>query len=143
MTLPSRDNLKEQAKRLRSALAAKGEKVGHSKALELVAQQHGYRDWNTLYAALGNGPQRLVLALGDAVMGSYLKQRFEGEIVSITALSKGRREVTILFERPVDVVAFDSFSAYRQRVTAIIDDQGRAFAKTSDNIPHLVIDRVL
>lgn len=142
MTLPSKNDLKDQAKRLRSALAANGENIGHSQSLELVAQQHGFRDWNTLHAALGNGPQRLELVLGDVVEGSYLKQTFAGEIVSLTSLSKGRREVTILFEDPVDVVAFDSFSAYRQRITAVIDDQGRAFAKTSDDVPHLIIDRV-
>ena len=99
MNLPSREELKAQAKRLRSAMAAAGEKVGHSKALELVAQQHGYRDWNTLHAALGNGPKRLEINLGSFVSGNYLKQPFDGEVVSVTLLSKGRREVTIQFEK--------------------------------------------
>lgn len=46
-------DLKAQAKRLRAALAARGTDVGHSVALELVAQAHGHRDWNTASAAVG------------------------------------------------------------------------------------------
>jgi hypothetical protein len=41
---------KQQAKRLRTSLAERGVEVTHSEALELVAQQHGARDWNTLAA---------------------------------------------------------------------------------------------
>ncbi|MFC6713246.1 glyoxalase superfamily protein [Branchiibius cervicis] len=42
---------KQLASRLRAALATDGVEVSHSRALELVAAQHGYRDWNTLVAA--------------------------------------------------------------------------------------------
>ena len=42
---------KQQAKRLRTSLAERGVEVTHSEALELVAHQHGARDWNTLAAA--------------------------------------------------------------------------------------------
>ena len=41
---------KDQAKRLRASLAGRGVEVSHSEALELVARQHGARDWNTLAA---------------------------------------------------------------------------------------------
>ncbi len=41
---------KDQAKRLRTALAEQGVELSHSAALELVARQHGARDWNTLAA---------------------------------------------------------------------------------------------
>ena len=41
---------KQQAKRLRTSLAERGVEVTHSEALELVAHQHGARDWNTLAA---------------------------------------------------------------------------------------------
>lgn len=44
---------KQQAKRLRTSLAERGVEVTHSEALELVAQQHGARDWNTLAAQPG------------------------------------------------------------------------------------------
>lgn len=39
------------AARLRAALATDGVEISHSKALELVARQHGYRDRSTLAAA--------------------------------------------------------------------------------------------
>jgi catechol 2,3-dioxygenase-like lactoylglutathione lyase family enzyme len=51
---------KQMARRLREDLAARGVEVGHSEALELVAHQHGARDWNTLAArspaVRGDGP---------------------------------------------------------------------------------------
>ena len=52
--LPALDGLKEQARRLRAALGSEGQTLSHSKALELVAAQHGFRDWNTLHAHIGN-----------------------------------------------------------------------------------------
>ena len=42
---------KAMARRLRTALAARGLDIPHSEALELVAHQLGARDWNTLAAA--------------------------------------------------------------------------------------------
>ncbi|WP_193605642.1 DUF6225 family protein [Nocardioides dongkuii] len=41
---------KERARLLRQELAAAGFDVPHSLTLELVAHQHGFRDWNTLAA---------------------------------------------------------------------------------------------
>jgi hypothetical protein len=52
--IPNLTTLKDQARRLRSRLQAGGENIGHSRALELIAAQYGYNDWNTLHAALGN-----------------------------------------------------------------------------------------
>jgi hypothetical protein len=51
---------KLMAKRLRADLAARGLTISHSEALELVAHQHGARDWNTLAATTRNGrpPER-------------------------------------------------------------------------------------
>ena len=140
LNLPSRDVLKDQAKRLRAALDRTDDPVSHSRALELVAQQYGFRDWNTLSAALGNGPEGKVIALGDAVSGRYLKQPFSGEVIGLQQLSGGRRRLTIQFEKPVDVVSFDSFSAFRSRITTVIDADGRAVEKTSDEIPHLILE---
>lgn len=54
--LPSTDDLKQQARRLRTALAARGTELSHGHALELVAAQHGVRDWNTLSAS-ASGPR--------------------------------------------------------------------------------------
>ncbi len=51
-------------------------------------------------------------------------------------------EVTLHFDTPVDVVEFESFSGFRQRVTAMVSGDGVSWAKTSDGVPHLVIEAV-
>lgn len=141
-TLPSLDALKDQAKRLRARLSAENGAIGHSKSLELIAAQYGYRDWNTLHAAAGNRPPFDPWMLGSRVKGRYLGKPFAGEIVSAQALTAqpGRYRLTFRFDEPVDVVTFDSFSAFRQRVTATIDETGRTVEKTSNGCPHLELE---
>lgn len=46
------DDAKSMARRLRAAMETRGLAATHSDALELVAAQLGYRDWNTTSAAL-------------------------------------------------------------------------------------------
>ena len=147
MTERSFDNLrsgsieafKTQAKRLRSALAEDGDFISHSEALELLAKQMGFRDWNTLHAAVRN--LRPAPLLGERVSGAYLGQEFIGEITAIEALSSERWRVTVNFDEPVDVVTFESFSAYRQRVTAVIGKDGASAEKTSDGRPQMELRR--
>ncbi len=135
--LPSLESLKDQAKRLRTSLGSDGSSISHSKALELVAKQYGFRDWNTLAATAGNRPPPLVT--GGRVHGHYLGQAFEGEIIAIRELtsSPGMRQITLHFDEPVDVVTFDSFSAFRRRVSAVIDEDGRSPQRTSNGRPQL------
>ena len=45
---------KQMAKTLRAALQGRDQEVSHSTALELVAQQLGYKDWNTASALLAD-----------------------------------------------------------------------------------------
>jgi catechol 2,3-dioxygenase-like lactoylglutathione lyase family enzyme len=52
-SMPTPDEAKAQAKRLRTALAAAGIDIGHSATLELLAKSHGLADWNTLTGAAG------------------------------------------------------------------------------------------
>lgn len=139
--LPSLDELKDQARRLRKSLADAGTAVGHSRSLELVARQYGYADWNTLHAAVGNAPPRRFLP-GERVSGRYLGQPFTGEILGLEALTSapGRSRITLHFDEPVDVVTFASFSAFRRRVSATIDEDGVSPARTSNGQPHLVLD---
>jgi hypothetical protein len=132
------DAAKAQARALRVALEAEGREISHSHALELVAKSHGHKDWNTLHAAIGNGPAPPV-NLGQLVEGAYLKQPFLGWVTGITELSSGRYEVVLDFDQPVDVVTFDSFSNFRSRVTKIVGPDGRSFEATSDGVPHLVL----
>lgn len=46
---------KAQARRLRAALSDEAIPLGHRKTLDLIARVHGWRDWNTLSAALDKG----------------------------------------------------------------------------------------
>lgn len=46
------EQAKQMAKRLRASLEIRNQRVPHSTALELVAQQLGYKDWNTASAML-------------------------------------------------------------------------------------------
>lgn len=138
MTLPSIETVKDQAKRLRSSLGNNGQNIGHSKALELMAQQYGYKDWNTLNAKLGNRPPPGPVELGQHVQGHYLGKPFAGEVLAVRRLNgQDRFRVTFQFEEPVDVVEFDSFSAFRQRVTCTIGNDGKTIEKTSNGEPQM------
>ena len=138
-TLPALEDLKAQAKRLRQSLTAEGNFISHSEALELLAHQHGYRDWNTLHAAAGNRPAS-PLALGAHISGLYLGQAFRGEIIALAQLNHGSHyRLTVEFDEPVDVVTFDSFSAFRKRVNCTVGADGKSPALTGDGAPQMVI----
>ncbi len=132
------EDLKAEARTLRQAREAAGSPMTHSQALEAVAHAHGYRDWNAASAALLRDPVCPV-ALGDKVSGLYLKQPFTGTVRSADISSAGYYRLVLHFDTPVDVVPFDSFSMFRQRVTCRIDTQGRSPEKTSDGHPHMVL----
>jgi len=137
LMLPSLETLKAQAKRLRDALAEEGDFIKHGEALELVARQFGYRDWNTLHAAAGNR-QPLPVAVGNDVSGLYLGQPFKARILSLQTLADdGYLRISLDLDEAVDVVKFDSFSAYRKRITATIGPDGSTVTRTSDGEPHL------
>ena len=50
------EEAKTQARLLRIELANKGISISHSQSLERIAQQLGFRDWNTAAARLSNHP---------------------------------------------------------------------------------------
>lgn len=139
--LPSLDALKDQAKRLRDTLGRQGTAINHSKALELIAAQYGFRDWNTLMGAIGNRPPVRSYNIGDRVTGHYLGQMFTGTIVAVQTLTSahGRYRVAFVFDEPVDVITFESWSAYRKRVTCTLDEEGKTVEKTSNGQPHMVL----
>ena len=129
--------LKAQAKRLREKLRDAGVEVSHSKSLELIAVQHGVRDWNTLHALSGN---QLRLQVGDRVQGRYLGQPYSAVIRGLTSIGDGaHRRVTLHFDEPVDVVRFNSFSSFRQRVTGEIGWDGQSARRTSNGDPQLTV----
>ncbi|WP_422072410.1 glyoxalase superfamily protein [Tranquillimonas rosea] len=140
MTQPTLDTIKAQAKALRQALQARGTVVSHAQALELVARQHGARDWNTLHARLAQRNAPPELALGDRVTGRYLGQAYSGEIVGLSGQA-GHRHVEIALDQPVDVVRFDSFSNWRHRLRGTLNQENRSHRRTSDGKPHLTVER--
>jgi len=139
--LPSLAALKEQAKRLRADLEENGTTISHSRSLELLAHQLGFKDWNTLHASAGNRRPPSSIMLGERVRGTYLGQAFEGDVIGIRTMGAGDRyRLTLHFDEPIDVVTFDSFSAFRQRINCTVDRSGQTAEKTSDGRPHLVLN---
>lgn len=139
-SMPSLDALKQQAKRLRAGLDEDGDFLTHSESLELVAKQYGFRDWNTLHAAIGNRPPIKRFQLGSRVKGRYLGQDFTGEIIALRTMASDHLRVVLQFDEPVDVVTFESFSAFRSRISAVVNAEGVTTEKTSDGAPHLVME---
>lgn len=136
-TIAPVSELKAQARRLRTQLRDNGVALSHGQALDLLARQHGLRDWNTLSARAGN---EIRLQVGDRVTGTYLGRAFAGVVKSLTVLDDaGYRRISVHFDMPVDVVRFDSFSSFRQRVTGLIGPDGQSPRRTSDGQPQLVV----
>jgi Glyoxalase superfamily protein len=134
-----RDRAKLRARDIRRELAAQGVAISHAEALERAAAELGYRDWNTASARLSNLPE-LSLNIGDRITGLYLKQPFTGRVLAVGEIGGGSHfRVTLHLDEAVDVVMFDSFSAFRQRINATIGADGISPSKTGDGEPHLAI----
>ena len=131
-----------QAKaRARQIKAESADPMSLSAALEQVAQDMGFRDWNTASARLSNAPEA-VWQVGERVTGQYLKRAFAGRVHAVRELQGGAGyELTLHFDQPVDVVDWESFSAFRQRVFAHVSPEGVSWKCTSDGVPHLVVAR--
>lgn len=95
-----------------------------------------------MHAAAGNRPAFNPWMLGSRVRGHYLGQPFDAQVLGVQALSSqpGRYRMTLHFDEPVDVVTFDSFSAFRQRIHCTVDETGRTAEKTSNGRPHLELE---
>ncbi|MEP1202043.1 glyoxalase superfamily protein [Tateyamaria sp.] len=137
--LPSRAALKAQAKRLRAALNDAGTPCTHAQALESIAHQWGARDWNTLSARAKDAPQPGYHP-GQKISGRYLGQPFAGQIKAASRVGSARHRLTLRFDAPVDVVRSTLFSSWRQQVNCVVDATGRSLRKTSDGVPHVVLD---
>ena len=138
--LPPRAALKDQARRLRGAMADSGAPITQSVALETVARQWGYRDWNTLSAmapeAAAPDPRWQV---GQRVTGRYLGQPFAGRIKGVTQASGGFWTLVLVFDTAVDVATSPRITNLRRQVRATVNAQGVTAAHTSDGQPHLVL----
>jgi len=123
---------KTQARRLRTGLADDGIAISHSKALELVARQHGMRDWNTLAAAGDPPPEASAqpaapFAVGDRVAGTFNGKPAQGRVIGMTETIKPTLwRATVKFDPPVDVVTSELFSSERRRIEMIVGADGRS-----------------
>lgn len=139
MSLPSITEAKAQARNLRQDLSRQGTEIGHARSLELVARQYGFRDWNAFHAAMGNRPPA-GWTPGGRVKGTYLSQPFTATVIAATMLRPGWFRLSLELDQPVDVVQFDSFSNYRKRVQCVVGPAGTTREKTSDGLPHVVLE---
>lgn len=134
---------KEYAKYLRQIQAQNNSTITHSKALELTAQALGFANWNIAVNRLHQRP-KFEPEIGQVVEGTYLKQAFKGKIRAVKSLAQGSLfQVSIHFDTPVDVVQFNSFSAFRQRVNVRLDHEGVCVRSTSDGEPHMIIENTI
>ncbi len=134
---PTLSGLKAEARALREARSLAGAPITQGFALETVAKAHGYRDWNTASARL---PERIAVPfqVGQRVRGTYLGKPFEGLLIGVQLLADMQHfQVTVKFDRPVNVSKFESMVINRQRVVATVDVRGVTSAITGDGQPHM------
>ena len=130
---------KQEAKRLRAVLAGQGVAISHAQALERVAQQLGFRDWNALHAQIRDRPSHRWSA-GDRVTGRYLAQSFAATVLAADEVRPGWFTLVLDLDEAVDVVRFDSFSNLRKRIRVEVGPDGYSRERTSDGIPHAALD---
>lgn len=138
-TLPSLPEAKAQAKTLRADLTKQGTEINHANTLEMVAHQHGFADWNTFHAAIGNRPPE-GWTVGGRVQGQYLSQQFKATVKAVEVLRPGLFRLLLDLDEAVDVVTFDSFSNFRKRISAVVGPEGTSRERTSNGVPHLQMD---
>ena len=154
MTATSSDcktpDYKTHARRLRDALAAEGIAVSHGKALDIVARQHGVRDWNTLSAravaetdagagTVGAAPP---FAVGDRVEGAFNGSPAQGRVIGLAETIKPDLwRVTVKFSPPVDASTSAAFRAERTRVEMVVGADGRSRRLTGTETGVMAIAR--
>jgi hypothetical protein len=131
-------DFKNQAKRLRDALAQEGLAVSHGKALDIVAWQNGARDWNTLAASAARveptavpgatpDPVAVPFQIGQAVAGTFNGNPAKGRVIGLEETIKPDLwRVTVAFNPPVDASTSDLFKAERRRVTMVVGADGKS-----------------
>jgi hypothetical protein len=128
-----------KAKALAKALRAGTPVISHAQALERIAKDHGFRDWNGFHAAI-NDLVPAAISAGTRVTGRYLSHAFAGEIIQTAPQDPGWTRLEIKLDTPVDTVRFASFQNMRSRITGTIGPDGFSKERTSDGEPQLVID---
>ncbi|WP_417270061.1 glyoxalase superfamily protein [Celeribacter sp.] len=137
--LPTARQAKELAKRLRMKLADDGTEIGHGASLEMIAHQHGFRDWNTMSAALAGGPSH-DWPIGAKVSGTYLSQPFTATVMSRTTVRADWVRLELHLDEAIDVVASSRFSNFRRRIFGVVGPKGHSEERTSDGQPQLQLN---
>lgn len=132
---PSANAAKHLARRIRAEAAQSGAPISHARSLEIVARQHGFRDWNAFCAGAG-----ATWSPGDRVTGTYLSRAFSGSVVSVVEQRHGWVRLEIALDAAIDVVAFDAFSNMRRRIAGVVGPKGHSIERTSDGAPILQVD---
>lgn len=130
---------KAEARALRARLAETGTPISHAQALERTAHAHGFRDWNTLRAALGDD-WTATLRPGARITGRYLSHPFTGTLVDIVETRPGWHRLSIQLDTPIDVVRSDRFQNLRRRIRGVVGPKGHSTERTGDGVPQLEID---
>lgn len=148
--LPTITEFKILARKLRDQMLRSGSRINHSKSLELIAKQWGFRDWNTLCASADTSDQTPPLArnfptdcpvlIGQSVRGKYLGVDFSATILGIQSQMDGHYRLSLHCDQPIDVVKFESFSSLRRRLHCTVDHKGRSVEKTSDGVAQMILD---
>ena len=137
--LPTLGDAKKLAKLLRKRLAADGTEISHAQALERIAQNNGFRDWNGFHAAIVTERPNVWTA-GDRVTGRYLAQPFVATVLFAEERPRGWFQLTLKLDEAVDVVRFESFSNLRKHVRVRVGPNGHSKEHTSDGTPHVELD---
>ena len=137
--LPTFAEAKKLAKALRKRLADQGVVLGHSQALEKVAHDHGYKDWNGFHAAI-EADQSEAWSVGARVTGRYLSQPIAATILSSEPVRPGWFRLVLNLDEAVDVVRFESFSNLRKQIRNEVGPAGHSKERTSDGRPHVELD---
>lgn len=137
--LPTLTEAKNMAKALRKRLTTEAVALSHSQALERIAKDHGFKDWNGFHAAI-EVSQSKTWAIGTRVTGRYLSQPFDATVLSTQQLRPGWFRLVLDLDEAVDVVRFDSFSNLRKQIRVEIGPARHSKERTSDGIPHVELD---
>lgn len=141
-SIPTISALKQQAAALREELRLSSTHIAHSRSLELLSHKYGFKDWNCLSAAAKSAPLKCPVTVGDYVSGFYLGQPFNAHVKSVKGTAyPDRFQVSFHFTEPVDVVTFESFSSFRQRVSCTLNHEGVTYEKISNGTPHLRLNQ--
>ncbi len=137
--LPTAAQAKDQARQMRTKAGRDGAPLGHAKSLEIVAHRHGFRDWNTMSAAIANGPPH-GWTVGSKVKGRFLSKPFTAHVVSVANVKPQWFRLELQLEEAIDVVTSDGFSNFRSRISGVVGPKGHSMERTSNGHAQLEVD---